>query len=492
MRLPFIDRIAVGLHLTETSIVWAELHSRAGRIVRLHSASEAIGEGEGAAVALARLVERLDPGVRAVVTHLDPLHVRHVRLRGPAFDDEETRSAWVRAQVQQELPAGTGLNDFVIREGRREMGEDHTACLVALARVAAVEARCALLQEAGVQPVAVGSVDAVAGHVLAFDASFAEGHSAVLISRAGEAVLAGYVEGRLQAVLPLTGGAGEPDVLGREVVALLFGSEDSGMPGRPDRLFVLGEQQETVASWLQKQVPDGLPVLAGPVTIGARERISVPASHLLPAALAMRQLFPALEGVDFLDGTAMASWRQEVEKRDALRCLLIAGGLAAFLLVVVTAASAWIGWRQAQASEALAQMAGQVAEVEAARVDLARLEQDVEQAERLVLERTNRAGLLELVGRTAPEQLWLESINVSTPERGDLRVMLSGVAFDERHVAAYLKRLEKGAAAHRVRLVYSESVPARTLYRQLDVRERVLTRFEVALQVGPETGGGRE
>src|SRR5690606_29429692 len=136
-----------------------------------------------------------------------------------------------------------------------------------------------------------------------------------------------YRDGRLEGVSPLVSGAAAPEQLVEEVARRFAEPDEPGEAHRPDRVFVAGVGVDGVVALLaERGLFDG-PVLPGTVSLrGGAKPLALPASHAPAAALALRQLYPELQAVDFLEGTAFAACRERVEKADALRVLLALGG----------------------------------------------------------------------------------------------------------------------------------------------------------------------
>lgn len=471
------------MYLTGTQVCWVQVRRLGGRLDRLQYAAEDVCNGDLRG-ALQRLVARIAPRDPYVVANLDALHVRAVVIQGPPFDDEEAQAAWVQGQAGRQLPPGTRLEDFVVRFRPTIATDERTVGLMLLARREAVEARAALVQEVGLVPVGIGCADTAVGDMLAFDAPFLEGRSAVLVVRAMEAVLLGYREGLLDSVVTLGWGRDHAAALVEEVRVQLAGWAAGSEAGAPARLYVVGVAGEGVAEQARAARIAGGTVLEVGTFKGYRNRdLPLPPSHLPAAALAVSHLFPGLQPLSLMEGVKQQAWQSEVEKQAATRSVLGMGAVLAACLLLLVLLATWLDLRQSRTSEALLQLADRITEVEQARAALQQLEADVAQAERLVTERTNVAGLMAWIGRATPETLWFDALHLTTPPSGAARLTLYGAAFDEAPVAALLDSLEQAAFLENVRLVYAEQVPAQALYKQATVPQRTLARFEISLEV---------
>ena len=478
MRLPFIHSRAAGLSITDTEVVWVSGMRRGTRLRQLEGMHEAVENGDVQA-ALARLVERVRPSDPYVATHLDPVHIRHMIIQGPVLDDNASFDTWLEDEAVRRLPPGASPDDFAIRVQVLEQTDESTRCLLALVRREAVEQRRAQLEVVGLEAIGMGSIDTAFSAALWLNPAFAEGQSAVLLLRPPDAVLMHYQDGLLQSMVSLPSRM-EMDVLSLvEEVAM-------HMTPAPDRLFVVGT--EAAAFIIQAhdvrlfECPLHEEIVDPAFFVDAS---TTSASYVPASALALQQLFSAREAINFLEPEEVSPKLQEIEKDEAMRATLMLGSILAALYLLVTFLTVYLGGMQAAAEATLDTLAGQVAQIEAVRQTVTRLERDIAQAERLVVERTHVAGTLEGIGKGIPDGLWLEALALQADASAEAHLTLSGVAYQEGDVARYLDYLERTPFTTRVRLLYAEAVQALALYRQAKVQDRPLTRFEIQLALAP-------
>ena len=457
-------------------MVWAS-GTRLGRRLRwLESTSEAITDGDLAG-ALRRLKERVKPAQPHVVVHLDPLHIRHALLQGPAFDDTVSFDAWLRAEASRQLPPRAGLEDFIIRIQRLEEAEEYSRCLLALVSRKAVEQRVALLEEAGLRPIRMSSLDVAVGEALGLAPAFAERASAVLIVRVDDAVLLQYQEGLLQSLVTLPYGAETAD-------ATAFLHEVSAhLSPLPERIYVAGMQVQSLIDRAQEaRLLEGL-VQAATLEMVPDAQALLSPEDLPAAALALQELFPAPDAFNFLEPDVVEGRLQEAEKHEAVRTVLALGSVVGLLFLIITLLTVYLTGKKAETEGELATLADQVERIEQAHASVAQLSRDIARAERLVVERTNVARVLEGIGRVAQAGLWLDAVTLEEVVSGTPQLTLAGTAFSKGDIAAYLDSLEQAPFARNVRLRYSESVRASSLYKQATVQDRPLTQFEIQLDL---------
>ena len=479
MTIPFIHTTAAGLYLTDAHVVWV-VGTRLGRhLRRLTGDSEPVVEGDVRA-ALRRLVERVRPGRAQVVTHLSPLHLRHTVLQGPAFDDAASFNAWLEAETARHLPPRADQADFVLRVQLLEQTEDYTRCLLALASRKAVEERIALLKEAGLKPVRIGTVDGAMGEALALDPGLAERRPAMLFVRAADTTLLQVQDGVLQALTTL------PYGIETTHVEALLQEMTADLTPTPDGLFVAGLEARRVADQARdmRLIEGGIKEVSLAFLPQAASLLPL---HVPAAALTLQHLFPVPDALNFLEPEQVETRRQENEKREAVRAILAMGGVIGVLFLVVLVITGYFAGKQADADAELLVLADQVERIEHAREVVKQLEQDIIQAERLVVERTHVARVLEGVGCVVSEALWLDAATLETAPSGALHLTLTGAAFSKSDVAVYLDSLEQTPFTRNVRLLFSESIGSAALYRQVKVQDRAVTRFEIELELTPHS-----
>ena len=201
------------------------------------------------------------------------------------------------------------------------------------------------------------------------------------------------------------------------------------------------------------------------------------------AALALQELFSVPEAVNFLEPDVVEARLQEIEKREATRAILALGSVVGVFFLLVTLVTVYLNGKNATTEAELAVLSDKVARIEQAHASVKQLAQDIAQAERLVVERTNVARILEGVGRVISNGLWLETTKLEEITPGAFQLTLTGVAFGKSDIAAYLDSLEQAPFARNVRLLFSQSVRAAALYKHTTLQDRALTRFEIQLDL---------
>ena len=477
MRVPFLHTSAAALHLTDTHVVWASGTRLGHRLRQLHTESEPVVDGD-MGMALQRLIKKVKPAQPHVVTHLNAQHVRYAILQGPAFDDAALFEAWLRAETVRRLPPRVDQEDFVVRYQFIEETDDYTRCLLALTSRKAVEERIALLEGVGLRPVRLGSLDIAFGEALMLDPVFIEHQGAVLVVHSGEAFLLMYEAGLLQtlASIPLSVKATDH--------ALLLQDVATHLTPRPDRFLVMGNDAPRLIELAREaRLIEGV-IQEGTLDFLSQAK-SLSAHHRPAAMLALQHLYATPETLNFLEPARVGAQVQEMEKHEATRAILLLGSVLGVLLLILILITAYLSSKKADSEAELLMLADQVARIEQANESVRQLEHDMVQAERLVVERTTVARVLEGIGHVAEAELWLETLMMETDPSGVLHVNLMGAGLNERIVAAYLDRLEQMPFAVNVRLLVSERISMAKMYRHGKGLSRTVTRFEIQLERRP-------
>ena len=477
MRLPFVHTVTAGLVITDAEVVWVSGERRGSRLHGVQCVHEAVEDGDVQA-ALGRLVSQVEAANAYVVTHLDALHVRHVIVQGPAFDEEEDFADWLEEEAKRHLPYGASPEGFAIRVQLLEETETYIRCLLALARREAATERLALLESAGIYLSGIVTLEMAAGEALRHRGLLSEGRQAVLLLRSDEGALLTYKDGILDELTPLSFGTETPDVL------VLLEELARQMTPSPEGLYVMASAAGIASEMRALRLFDG-PVHELSEDLASGEQ-GEPRSPLdvLAVGMALQHINAREETFNFIAPEASARRLQEVEKREAMRVSLVLGSLLGVLYLAVALVTVYLNGKQAASERALHALSDQVKHIERARAAVARLESDVAQAEALVTERTQFARVLEGMGRGVTDSLWLDTALLE-----NVHLTLTGAAFHEEAVARYLEHLEHTPFAANVALSYAEALQARALYRQAALENQRLTRFELRLTLAAQATG---
>lgn len=468
MNIPFYHGIGHGLYWAEERLRWVTLR-RSGRDVEVVGTwAVSIRDGDEAD-ALARLVERVDPSVRQVATHLNPAHVRCFVAEVDPYADRES---WIAGQIEDALPLNVPASDFIART-RPITGSDVDRVLIALTRRSALEKRTALLERVGLTPVMVGALRLDVAFAYAYDPRFAPGASEVLLEASGRTWRVPCIDGRMSA-------PPEPQAAPRLADAL----DDLLLTGEGARLFIAGG--EGVLSPSVRNADRAVYLDAR--TRGTAEDDAsdgVRARDVPGMALAMKQLYPDADPINFLDEDAVHAARDARDREQATQSLLAVCLLLAVLLAAATGVTMVADRWQRDLQAEQAHLDTQLQEIQAAEATRDALRERLVQSRALVRQRTHVALLLENVGRSVPDAAWLSELTVLRPapiERPTTAaVQVRGHADDDGPVARLLSTLEGHEGIDDVRLLRSERLGAERVARQTGLERAHLNEFDIRL-----------
>lgn len=492
MKLPFIEHIGIGLHITDEAIRWVEL-SRIRDQVKIRSMhTEKIEEGDVKS-GLLNLIERVNPSWKYVTVNLDPGYVRQKLIEAPDAEDHEYLEIWLREQKEAMVPAGLNREDFVIGHHFTGHPEEEQQCLLLITRKEVVEERIKLLGSVGLKPSIITTGDLETGYAFIFDQEFTEGESCLIKIFEDYSSLHFYQEGVLNNIIELSNREISVSEIFEEAEALLATEGLVSDRQSKRKLYtIISETYGTAGSIgkfsgnAEKKIPTGKPLAH------LKPGNNQPGSDLSVAAgMAVKQLYPALDTINFLDDQHRANIREDIQKKDALNTGLVSGGCVVLLFTVLMIAQFVLGPKLNKSQQQLALLDDHLTAVTEAGEKVTDLEQRVNQARELVGERTAMAGLLELIGRSVPQRVWLNEVTINETERAG-EAALHGLAYNDALVASLMERLEKEKRVSSVRLIFSEMVASEDVYDSSDIDQSSFVQFEVRMFINAislEPGG---
>ncbi len=481
MRIPFLQVDGTALVITREDVRCVVLR-RSPRSLRVRHVDQEPIVDQDATSALERLKARMPKHavVGPIASHLDRFQIRHAIVQGPALDDDEAVEVWLQREISQLLPLGQREADYIVRIRMLEQTEAGTRALIVLARKEAVVAREKIIQEAGLVPVGIGSLDVAIEHTLLVDSAFLEEEALVLYVTSSEVVWLRYSSGILQVFDRFERVAGVHRE--KEIISHLRDqlAEEAEAGAKVERIYLVGHDVDAILLEARAAAWSGPSLTLAQVPARVEDPAWSTPGIIPSVGLALTSCFSELDTVNFLPEDVVFARRQEAEKKDAMLSILTVGAVLVFLFLFSMMLGLYLEGKNDAADAQLLVLSDEVGEIERARRELKTLEGAVKQAEEFVLERTQVALLLRTVAEGMPEQLWLDALNV---EPGDpLEVTLNGVTFFEEDLAAYISALEGLAWTENVRLVYSQAQQAGRLYRKADVQaDLTVTQFEIAL-----------
>jgi len=194
--------------------------------------------------------------------------------------------------------------------------------------------------------------------------------------------------------------------------------------------------------------------------------------------MAVKQLYPALDSVNLLGEEEQVFVREQIQKKDSLLTGILIPGSVVLIWLLIMAVQGYHQSQLTNASEQVEQLNNKITAVANADSSLSRWVRKVEQARELVAQRTRFASLMETIGKTVPNGVWFTGMNIRN-EQSQSQVKLQGLSNSENHVATLMEHLEHTDRLSDVRLVLSDRVQEKDIYKKGRYANVPLVKFEI-------------
>jgi len=478
MKLPFIQQRGIGVHITGKSIRWIDL-VRTGNSLRILTVDEE-PLTDSMEESLSRLVSRVKPDYPFVSTNLRPDQVKEFVVPLPEFDDEEYQESWLHEQERIIKSSESGSDDLHISHHFWENG-DEGKCLFVVASDQAVRQRKELLDSVGLTPVCLTSGTVERTYSCLFNEEFAEGDQQLLHIGKEEAILYDLKNGILTEMIAMDHAGNSISDTIEEALTLLISGKNvrDSISTQQHGLFVSTENadKETVTS--REIGGQTFNVVALQPLKSVKSKVGKPGIHFTTCAgMAVKQLYPALDSVNLLGEEEQVFVREQIQKKDSLLTGILIPGSVVLIWLLIMAVQGYHQSQLTNASEQVEQLNNKITAVANADSSLSRWVRKVEQARELVAQRTRFASLMETIGKTVPNGVWFTGMNIRN-EQSQSQVKLQGLSNSENHVATLMEHLEHTDRLSDVRLVLSDRVQEKDIYKKGRYANVPLVKFEI-------------
>lgn len=481
MKLPFFEHRGTGVHITDRAIRWVEL-SRIGRHIRIVCAEfEEIRHGDIQA-GLEKLAERVQPSFPFVAMNIGPSAVNRIVLEVPFFDDEENLAIWLNDTALEQIPEGSDPEEFMTSYQLFGDPDEGEQCLFVTAGKQVVEERTGLAESAGLHPVILTTGEPEAGYSLMFDEDFTTGDSWLLKAFEDDCCLIQYSDGLIEQIFHLPEHYADTEAVLAEAGSLIA-SQPGGNSGRlyvADSRFMDRVSQKTEHNTVYENLQLIRP---NPLSHLSHEKEILSRDFTIASGMALKMLYPPLEGINLLEENKVKVNREAIKKQDLSLTAKILGGIFVVSFSLLMLFQWYLGNRVDEAEVQAALMEEKITAISDAQNRIRDLQTHVTTGRKLVGERTATARVLETAGRALPRGVWFHELKLILEGSTETNLILFGFAWNEALVAELLERFEKQNGINRVRLVYSEQVQTRDFYGHAPYRQRQLVRFEVRINL---------
>ncbi|MFK7849036.1 MAG: PilN domain-containing protein [Rhodothermales bacterium] len=481
MKIPFVHKEIVALYPTEGKVDWACLSTRVAREQQVETGTlQFEGAIQWADVAI--LIAKKGWEDAQIVIRLNSLYVRHFIIQGPVVESIEEFDRWVSGQLASHLPAGAEVKDFTCRSRVLFQSEDSLRCLVGLVRKSNIENELSMLQAVGIFPDRFSGLISDLDQVVMDELAVQKYGYRFMVNEV-ESIYLGYEDGVLKEVQHFDGLKNEEDLLiWRQ---LLVGWITESHPG-PEHGVLLTSGDDIVFHHLPNNQLEAMGLSSRPWYLSLAGR-QVGVNGFINCAM-IRGLCTDIYEFNFLEEEYVLALNNRREKKLAKQVVLASGGILAGLFALVLVLQIFFSGRLDEVEENLLLMSTQISVLDKQSKTIKLLESELQQARYFLGERTGTAGILAQLGKSIPENVWLDVFTVSKEDEQLWKVLLKGAAVNAQDIALLLGRIEQLDQVSEVELVLSESVEAGQLYKKEKIQSIDLTRFTIVVRL-PKTLG---
>lgn len=460
--------------------------SRIGNTVKITNVDFEEVENGDIGSSLEALVVRQDPSFPYVAVNIDNSHVRRRLLDLPDFDDPEYVRHWIDEQKEKLIPEGLNREEFISKYHLLD-SEEGQKCLLVITKKQSVENRKELLESVGLKASIITTGQLQVGYGFIFDDNFVSEQARLISVFEDGASLQYYNKGILKNYVELThSGVPTSDIIEEAKTYLLTAGKDFENVENQSIYLLESDYNDVKVESIVSDFPAGEVHLAKPLpNQSSNERFS--ADQSIAVGLAVKQLYPALDTINFVDNASRESVRNEIEKKDAVHTGILLGGLVVLAFLSLMAVQFFLNTNLEEARQEVALLQNDINTVNAATKKVRELKQQAGQAGELVSERTSLAATLELIGNSLPGRTWFNEVKINKSE-DEKEVAIYGYAHNDALIASLMERLEKEPITENVRLIFSEAVNSSDVYNDAFLDDMPLVQFEIRITMNPETG----
>lgn len=479
VNIPFLQSSAVGIHITQSMLYWLEARRIADSVTIRSVDEQAIGGSLEQAID--QLCSRHSLSHPFISVNIPFSELTYRLVNAPMVDEEDIFNSWLDDQYTDMLPNGASWEQYHISHHLLTHGEESAACFFAMASQDSVTKLQNIFESNELRPHFIGTGILEMAYGLLLTDDFVDGQSYAINALGHETCFTQYTNGILTELTYLdSDDTSSINSIIRDLAGDAPSARRQDIAGQT--IYYISSERDSGS--LVPKANASVPVSNIDV-MPAAEAISfkgenVSNSHMVALGLAMKQLYPDLDEINLLDPTDVTSFQQEIEKKD-LKHLFV--GLTVFFTGLLIIALSFMGYSQYRLSETEAvasRMAGQIAAVESAADKLQAETSRAQQIQALIQDRNYFTPLLEVVGKSTPENAWLSRVEIAgSPEK---RIAVRGFSMVEEDISQFMEQLEQTSMVESVRLTQSTRGVASDFLEDAPGGDRSLFQFELTLQ----------
>lgn len=456
MKVPFIEKTAVGVEVTGEHIRWVEV-DRLGKKLSLQSYGEILHNKSDASIKDG--LEELKQNLKAEAYHIG-ISVSEALLaiytdEVPYSEETEDVDSWVDAKEKEYT--SQFKEEVTIQHQLIEIDEDSKRCIFQVLNKTTLEYYNDLFKEAGLFPKLSSAGVFEPGYSLLYDEDFIEDFSAIISGASEHPYLVIYQQGIIDLVSELNPVADtEQDLLVTEADSYLQTEESSAeKPIHSIPLFINSPDQ-TSGSY-HDQVTR--PVRKIHPMKGKKGFDALDHRYAISAGLTTKLFFNGLDSFNFAEAETQAEATLQNDKQECIRLSillfvpLILFGLLAFALGKVT------DYKLIESNQIMDRIGDRIEEVNNKRELLFDTRDTFLEAKSIIIERETYTFIFELIGESITSNVWLEQLDATKRSgAGGKEVRLSGFTQNENSLTEFLKELEEHEKVERASLIISQKI----------------------------------
>ncbi len=197
--------------------------------------------------------------------------------------------------------------------------------------------------------------------------------------------------------------------------------------------------------------------------------------------LAMKQLYPDLDKLNFVEDEIPEKIKEQVEKRDAIHLACMAAATLLVLFLFAKSLHWHAGYQLEQVQQTSVQLEDKILAIENATEMLIAEREQIKQVQGLIRNRSQLAPGLHKIGKLTPENVWLEEVLVQNASASN-NINVHGFSLTDLGIAKFMENLETDSGVKNVALKNAERIQSDQIYLKEKFQSSSLIRFELQFE----------
>jgi Tfp pilus assembly protein PilN len=482
-KLPFIQQIGIGIHITNKKLRWVEISRIGDRVRIVNYDSETVYTD--VETALTSLAERQKPLLPYVIVNIDPEVVIWNLVSAPVIEDSDILKRWIEKQYSLIMEGREDRDSYLIRHTfiGDESEEETRKFFIAAVKNQEVKKIELLIRNLDLEPVLITTGITEAAYGLIMTSEFIEGHSHLLRLFEDESYLAEYSHGMLQSITPIDSEKMSVDDIVDEVSLIINPERNSERFAKTKPVYIAGSSDQPGYMDLTNS-RGGKNTDIDFLTTENYWKINgqqLEGEFSIAVGKAMKQLYRGLDSFNFLDKKIEDSVLMETDKRDAFHLGRVTGALILSLFLILKTIEFYSGYQLDRAEQSAGLMQDRILTIENAMEKLTTERHHIQQVQGLIQDRSLLAPGMHKIGNLTPVSVWFSEMNIKAFPKGN-STNLRGFSLSDTGVSQLMENLEEDPGVRNLVLRSAERIESDRFYPAEIYRVKPLIRFEIQLE----------